>query len=45
MLKTIKKKIKKMHKHKIVGWPYFFIMTFLIIFMMQLLMLIILLKQ
>jgi hypothetical protein len=45
MLKAIKRAAKRLHEHKVTGWPYFFIMTFLIIFMMQLIMLIILLKQ
>lgn len=45
MLKFVKKLCRRGHNHKIVGWPYFFIMMFFVIFLMQLIMLLILVKQ
>ncbi len=43
--KILKNFIKRSHQKKINGWPYAFIMMFFIIFIMQMIMLIILIKQ
>ncbi len=41
---SIKKAFKRACEHKITGYPYAFIMMFFIIFLMQLIMLLILVK-
>ncbi|MFA5420881.1 MAG: hypothetical protein WC280_02575 [Patescibacteria group bacterium] len=45
MIKFLKKKIRTWNKHKVTGWPYFITMMFFVVFLTQMIILIILLKQ
>jgi hypothetical protein len=44
MLKRIKKCLQRGHQRKITGWPYFITMMFFVIFLLQLVILLILIK-